>query len=280
MSTLSSSQYYNGWRKVFSRGLGELNLLFPQLGLTDSDKKTSNSLLFGDSFPGFQNLYEFVENAAHSIDSMIVLCSYNGEKCGAENFTTTLTNQGLCYTFNSIANPEKLLVKTPGRAQGLTLILNAEEHEVVAAPRENIGFKMLAHPRGEFPNLEDNGIELATGMHVPIRLKVTDVKTLSSPYGNCGTKPLKYFTTEYTASKCYLECETDYLVSQCGCRNFYMPGNASYCSPLELLSCLYPQNPSKDACDYMHLTVTVQFWTDSTDNQECILDVQDARLGV
>ena len=111
-----------------------------------------------------------------------------------------------------------------GQRQGLSLILHAEEEYAVAAPRENLGFKMLVHPRGEVPNLQDYGVELQPGTHTPVRLDVTKTSTLGSPYGECDSKPLKYYDGEYTESKCFLECETDYIVSNCGCRGFYMPG--------------------------------------------------------
>ena len=120
-----------------------------------------------------------------------------------------------------------MIVIITGKTQGLNLILSAESSDVVAAPRENLGFKMLIHPRNEFPNLDDFGIELEPGTHTPIRLDVTEMSTLGAPYGDCGGKPLKYLTGTYTVSKCYLECETDYIVEQCGCRNFYMPGKKS-----------------------------------------------------
>ena len=83
---------------------------------------------------------------------------------------------------------------------------------------------MLAHPRGEIPNLLDYGIELHTGTHTPVRLDVTSMSTLPAPYGECGTTELKHLSGDYTESKCHLECETDYIFSKCGCRSFYMPG--------------------------------------------------------
>ena len=83
---------------------------------------------------------------------------------------------------------------------------------------------MLVYPRGEVPNLQDYGIELQPGTHTPVRLDVTRMLTLSAPYGECGTKKLKYFDGEYTEFKCLLECETDFMISRCGCISFFMPG--------------------------------------------------------
>ena len=118
-------------------------------------------------------------------------------------------------------------VLSKGQTQGLSLILNTEEQENVPAPRENIGFKVLVHPRHETPNLQDYGIELLTGTHTPIRLDVTEMYSLPAPYGDCATEDaitLKYYQGPYTENQCYLECETDYIVDKCGCRHFYMPG--------------------------------------------------------
>ena len=53
------------------------------------------------------------------------------------------------------------------------------------------------------------------------------VERLPKPYGSClteSTGTLKYLAGSYTKSKCFLECETDYVVSECSCRSFYMPG--------------------------------------------------------
>ena len=83
---------------------------------------------------------------------------------------------------------------------------------------------LLAHPRGEVPNLQDDGIELQLGTHTRVRLDTTKMSTLGVPYGDCNSKPLKYYNGEYTESKCFLECATEHIVSKCGCRNFYMPG--------------------------------------------------------
>ena len=42
-------------------------------------------------------------------------CEFGGQKCGAENFTTTITNFGVCFTFNSAVNNESLSVDIAGR---------------------------------------------------------------------------------------------------------------------------------------------------------------------
>ncbi|XP_072051789.1 uncharacterized protein [Amphiura filiformis] len=74
---------------------------------------------------------------------------------------------------------------------------------------------------------------------------------LPSPYGTCvkdvkgDTKSkdveqqLKYLGGDYTKSKCLLECETDFIVDNCSCRTYYMPGSSPFCSPRDLIECFY-----------------------------------------
>ena len=48
--------------------------------------------------------------------------------------------------------------------------------------------------------------------------------SLSEPWGECGTQPLKYFSNDgYTYSNCMVECEEDELLAVCNCRDAYMP---------------------------------------------------------
>ena len=84
----------------------------------------------------------------------------------------------------------------------------------------------MVHPRGDTPNLRNYGIGLMPGTSTSIRLDVTEMNTLPHPFGDCGTAALKYLGGDYTESNCYLECETDYIVSECGCRYFHMPGES------------------------------------------------------
>ena len=42
-------------------------------------------------------------------------CQFNGEKCGPENFTTIVTNYGVCYTFNSFSMGKSKEVRAAGK---------------------------------------------------------------------------------------------------------------------------------------------------------------------
>ena len=60
------------------------------------------------------------------------------------------------------------------------MILDVQADLHIAAPRQNAGFKVLLHPRGEEPNLVDYGIELDLGKHTSVRIlprEVTEICT-------------------------------------------------------------------------------------------------------
>lgn len=51
-------------------------------------------------------------------------------------------------------------------------------------------------------------------------------KSIGPPHTDCtdgSHKTLKYYD-KYTKSRCGRECLTDYIVEQCGCRHYWMPG--------------------------------------------------------
>ena len=41
---------------------------------------------------------------------------------------------------------------------------------------------------------------------------------MPSPYGDCEP------SSDYVQSKCLTECEANYLISKCSCKELYMPG--------------------------------------------------------
>ena len=43
------------------------------------------------------------------------------------------------------------------------------------------------------------------------------------PYGKCQNKALEYYT-EYSRSRCEMECYTNFLLEICQCTDVYMPG--------------------------------------------------------
>jgi hypothetical protein len=56
-------------------------------------------------------------------------CTWQGQLCDIEsNFTTTMTDFGICYTFNGNTDPSRMLnVTKPGAGFALSLALNIEQ---------------------------------------------------------------------------------------------------------------------------------------------------------
>lgn len=77
------------------------------------------------------------------------------------------------FTFVRVSNKEISIVS--GEMRGLSVILNSGQGTHVAAPRENAGFKLLIHPKDEFPNLQDLGFELELGTHAAVRIRTKEV---------------------------------------------------------------------------------------------------------
>ncbi|XP_072045878.1 acid-sensing ion channel 4-A-like [Amphiura filiformis] len=246
------AEEFGDYYTLFTFGFNQLLTLFPQTGGITSP----GDVELPDTWPGNVSLYDFIVNNAHSKDEAFILCQFNGAECGPENFTTIVTNYGVCYTFNSFSMEPPQVVKIPGQPQGLSVLLNSETLRHIPAPRQNTGFKILLHPRDEIPNLVDFGVELDLGKRTSLRIEPTEVTRLPDPYGDCWTDDEKELTDlpgRYTKHKCFLECETAFIVSNCSCRTFYMPGSAPYCDPITLVECYYTTHKyfsanKKDIC--------------------------------
>ncbi|XP_072014347.1 acid-sensing ion channel 1A-like [Amphiura filiformis] len=239
---------YGDWTKLIKNGFFEIKKLFPQLGITDRNiygdipKYYDGSDRIPEYYAGNVSLYEFILTTGHEKEDIIKLCQFNGDICGPANFTTTVTNYGVCYTFNSISSLQSLPVQIPGKARGLSVVLNAEQSLHVAAPRENAGFKVLVHPKDEIPNMQDFGLELELGTHSAVRIATRKLEMLPSPHGTCVKdveQTLEYLRGSYTKSKCLLECETNFIFKNCSCRTYYMPGSAPFCNPRNLIECFH-----------------------------------------
>ncbi|XP_077987434.1 acid-sensing ion channel 2-like [Glandiceps talaboti] len=194
---------------------------------------------FGDDLLGF------VSAVAHTKDDAILWCFWRGhtQHCGSENFTKTVTNYGVCFTFNSGKIGEILHVNTAGVRHGLTLYLNVEAGDYVNGPRDSVGFKAMVHDLNDSPDIENFGFGLIPGTETMVALSQVDKHLLPIPRGHSTCNPekaqLKYFKGNYSRSKCWIECETDYVISKCGCKYFYMPGDGRFCLPEELHECYF-----------------------------------------
>ncbi|XP_070553836.1 acid-sensing ion channel 1-like isoform X2 [Ptychodera flava] len=218
---------------------GVLKLLYPLVTeiIEDSDA------LHNFTLSSVNNLTELLLRYGHRKEDMIIWCEWKGRRCSYENFTSTLTDYGLCHTFNSGSNGlPSLRVDNTGARYALTLILNAEQWEYGRGPSQSAGFKIAIHSQYDIPMVSDLGFAVAPGTSAFIGLKMTKVSSFPEPYGTCKSRKLKYHGN-YTMSKCQLECLIDFIVEKCGCKRPYMPVavDAPYCSPEEEYLCCLPK---------------------------------------
>ena len=176
----------------------------------------------------------------HKLENMLVSCYYNDQQCPKDQFTQMVNINGKCFTFNSNTT-DVLYATTPGASHGLELVLNVEQHEFFLSDVDSVGFRVYIHQQGDFPYLgEHAGFTVAPGTHTDIILSTQRLEYLEPPYGECR-KDLKldYFSV-YTREACLDECRTKITIRECGCRLFYMPGNATTCFIIDYANCVGP----------------------------------------
>eukprot|EP00057_Strongylocentrotus_purpuratus_P022188 XP_011676662.1 PREDICTED: acid-sensing ion channel 3-like [Strongylocentrotus purpuratus] len=191
---------------------------------------------------------------AHQASDMILECAWKrGSKpCGAANFTTKITSDGVCYTFNDgefegesgdddVEGDMRLEVTRSGTRQSLWVRLNAEVDEYVSAlSSEGIGFQLLVHRRGDVPLVSDIGVAIMPGVRTLIAIKKHTERNMPNPYDtNCRNASLDYYPF-YSEEACLTESATKQLTEACGCRFPHMPGPTPVCTVRQYIECWLP----------------------------------------
>ncbi|XP_065648616.1 acid-sensing ion channel 1C [Hydra vulgaris] len=174
-------------------------------------------------------------SANHEIKDMLYTCIFQ-EKIGCNHtfFTAFAASQGeRCYKLNS----SDLKVTGTGRKHSLIMELNIEQYDYFEDIKE-AGIKLIIHDQNETP-VRMAGVKLSPGFSATVQIKKKKTLNLKAPYAtNCGSKPLKYFD-HYSTNTCWLERLTDHVVTNCNCKDSFMPGHARVCSIPELMNCTF-----------------------------------------
>lgn len=198
-----------------------------------------------------------VREAGHNLTAMLKFCSWRGERCGAENFTTFVSfYRGLCYTFNSGAPGHPLLdVTSSGITQALSLIIDVQPNEYYGPfSYEGTGLKVLLHDQNAFPDIENLGMDVTPGYNTNIRIQRSKMINLEPPFQPpCGARQL-VTTKIYSTSTCYYECYQKKLMDVCNCRSLGMPYGgefnvSKFCSTEEIRNCILPTTASLNPSD-------------------------------
>lgn len=128
------------------------------------------------------NLTAFVLRVAHQKEDFIDSCKWKGDTCNiSADFHTTMTDFGVCYTFNA---HENLTLSHTGSGFALSLVLNIEQYQYMKGPQDEAGIKVLLHDYSEVPLVKDLGFAIAPGTHTLVAVQKQVVQALERPYGN------------------------------------------------------------------------------------------------
>ncbi|KAI0216175.1 hypothetical protein LSAT2_031783 [Lamellibrachia satsuma] len=220
--------------------------------------RTNMSTTFNNTWGvGNQSMRDVYLQHAHRKEDMIASCRWKGAPCSHEDFQETLTDAGVCYTFNSWTKPNSTINAT-GVKNGLELVVNIELYEYMKGPHNAEGLKLLLHQQDAIPLVQDFGSSVPTGMNTFVAISVSKETNLPPPHGECVKhRKLRYFD-RYSQAACYKECMIDFVVDTCGCVDYYMPlldtDETAVCNVSRYISCLLPAIESFDR----HLPVTCE----------------------
>ncbi|XP_060104167.1 acid-sensing ion channel 3 [Heteronotia binoei] len=194
------------------------------------------------------SMLEFVRRAGHDLQDMLLDCRFRSRPCGPDNFTTTFTRLGKCYTFNSGAPGQELLTTIKGgTGNGLELMLSIQQDEYLPVWGETeetsyeAGVKVQIHSQGEPPSVDQLGFGVAPGFQTFVSCQQQRLFYLPPPWGDCKSGPAESaFFPRYSLAACRIDCETRYLAEACNCRMLHMPGNANICTPEQYKGCAEP----------------------------------------
>ncbi|XP_022092885.1 acid-sensing ion channel 2-like [Acanthaster planci] len=112
-------------------------------------------------------------------------------------------------------------------------------------PRDSVGIKVALHHQNDIPKgmSKDLGFALSPGTYNLAEVTMSQITNQPMPYGKCATKQLKHVEM-YSVMACILDCQTDYVVEKCHCKDAFMPGDFPVCSPYQLQTCLNPMMES------------------------------------
>ncbi|XP_030839090.1 acid-sensing ion channel 1B [Strongylocentrotus purpuratus] len=180
-----------------------------------------------------------LEQVAHEKEHMFLRANFAGKPINLDDIVPVFTKEGRCFEINDGLNGTELLKsKGIGRAFGMTLVLNTEQDEYYYNKYLNdaAGFIIQLLDQDEVPQVLEQGFDVGPGTLTSVAIMATQHIYEKPPYGVCGEKKEKFYE-KYSQQKCDLECTTDYVVGECGCRTAYMPGNATVCDPITTATC-------------------------------------------
>lgn len=169
------------------------------------------------------NLSALFQQASHLPQSLVLGCSFSGKRCSHRDFKATLTELGLCYTFNSGEDGSEVLeIDGTSSRNSLRLILNVEQDDYVATLNGDAGVKIAVHPQGEPPLPDSEGIAVPPGRQAFIGLKKATFLDQSTrkkckDESTVGSFHFLHNKYKYSFPACRVDCFYSKLSDKCDC---------------------------------------------------------------
>ncbi|ELU13981.1 hypothetical protein CAPTEDRAFT_199134 [Capitella teleta] len=158
----------------------------------------------------------------HRIADVLVSCQSESGLCSTTSFSTTLTDNGICFTHNF-------------SSRGLRLLLNPAPYNQFnphASNSPGCGFRAIFHGTQAFPADTHGSLLLPNGYHSEVQLLGQRVKLLAPPNGQC-------VNSATPISECAMTCRANDIAGKCGCQPYWMSAkdNSSICNMRRHLTC-------------------------------------------
>ncbi|XP_046366858.2 acid-sensing ion channel 2-like [Haliotis rufescens] len=219
--------------------IGMEDIIYGLFQFTDIKDQLSPAKASFDDTPADYSDGHYRLNLSHSIERTVAKCNWESAPCGQDDFIYKETDMGTCFTYNVNGS---LRARNSGRAHGLRLLLNVQEEEYTRSRDGYLGtgFMIAVHGPEVTPIMSEMGIAVAPGFQHFVGIGVKRV-TAKEGVGGCGKKPLKYLTGNYSRHSCRQECQMDFILSMCNCRDMSNPNkDFAFCKPQEYHECFAP----------------------------------------
>ncbi|XP_052889747.1 pickpocket protein 28-like [Anopheles moucheti] len=238
--------------------------------------KNEKNFIFNFNHVPEPQLVDFLKNVSLGRRSVFTMCSSTSDARCTSYMQVTVTNEGICYSFNMISqqqmfHPEVLhneykyldrwedealggegpaepLLKVAGSGLDAAIGFNLIHYplKIDTSCVRGRGYKVLIHEPTVYPDLSKRNIRLSVSQTLTVVLKPNIMMTAPELSRYSAQKRQCYFAHEhplqffrhYNQDNCELECLTNYTLRRCGCVHFSMPhANGTRVCKLEEAHC-------------------------------------------
>ena len=135
---------------------------------------------------GKMSMEKFVEIYAFNLSETVLYCDIPGKPCNS-HFTSLITENGPCYSFNSrelIENHGPIQINQPGSVFGLSLVLDTKTDLSLYIDQIGTGYLVLIHDPNVFPLMYQRSFILPPGKMTHVSVTMSVHQHLSIPYSD------------------------------------------------------------------------------------------------